>query len=145
MTAYPDLKLYIGGAWRKTSDSLPVLNPADESVIDALPVAARADLDDALSAARDGFRVWSRMSPRARGEIMLKAAALISSLSQNHPLFDGNKRLSLYLTFGFLRINGYRVTFTNDEAFDLVVAVAQSRMELDEIASQIQTHSENGI
>ncbi len=38
MTAYPDLQLYIGGAWRKTSESLPVLNPADESVIAALPV-----------------------------------------------------------------------------------------------------------
>ena len=25
MTAYPDLQLYIGGAWRKTSGSLPVL------------------------------------------------------------------------------------------------------------------------
>ena len=77
MTAYPDLKLYIGGAWRKTSDSLPVLNPADESVIGAVPVAARADLDHALAAAREGFRVWSRTSPRARGEIMLKAAALM--------------------------------------------------------------------
>jgi succinate-semialdehyde dehydrogenase/glutarate-semialdehyde dehydrogenase len=77
MTAYPDLKLFIGGAWRKTSDSLPVLNPADESVVGAVPVAARADLDDALAAAREGFRVWSRTSPRARGEIMLKAAALM--------------------------------------------------------------------
>lgn len=77
MTAYPDLKLYVGGACRKTSDSLPVLNPADENVIGAVPVASRADLDDALAAARDGFRVWSRTSPRARGEVMLKAAALM--------------------------------------------------------------------
>lgn len=77
MTAYPDLKLYIGGAWRKTPGSLPVLNPADENVIGAVPVAGRADLDDALAAAKDGFRVWSRTSPRARGEIMLKAAALM--------------------------------------------------------------------
>ena len=77
MTAYPDLQLYIGGAWRKTPDSLPVLNPADENVIGAVPVAIRADLDDALAAANVGFRVWSRISPRARGEIMLKAAALM--------------------------------------------------------------------
>ena len=77
MTAYPDLQLYIGGAWRKTSGSLPVLNPADESVIGSVPVAGRADLDDALAAAKEGFRVWSRTSPRARGEIMLKAAALM--------------------------------------------------------------------
>ncbi len=77
MTAYPDLQLYIGGAWRKSSDSLPVLNPADENVIGAVPVATRADLDDALAAARDGFRIWSRTSPRARGEVLLKATALM--------------------------------------------------------------------
>ena len=70
----------------------------------------------------------------------LKAAALFSSLAQNPPLFDGNKRLSLYLTFAFLRINGHRVTFTNDEAFDLVLAVAQSRLELAEIASALASH-----
>lgn len=68
-----------------------------------------------------------------------KAAALISSLAQNHPLFDGNKRLSLYLTFAFVRINGFDVTFTNDEAFDLVLAVAQSRLELGEIAEAFRT------
>jgi death-on-curing protein len=72
----------------------------------------------------------------------LKAAALVSSLAQNHPLFDGNKRLSLYLTFAFLRINGYRVTLTNDEAFDLVLAVAQSRIELDQIATMLSRHIE---
>jgi death-on-curing protein len=69
-----------------------------------------------------------------------KAAALISSLAQNHPLFDGNKRLSLYLTFAFIRINGFDITFTNDEAFDLVLAVAQSRLELAEIAETFRTH-----
>lgn len=70
----------------------------------------------------------------------LKAAALFSSLAQNHPLFDGNKRLSLYLTFAFLRINGFRVTFTNDEAFDLVLAVAQSKYELEVIAQLLGQH-----
>ncbi|MBS0256671.1 MAG: aldehyde dehydrogenase family protein [Proteobacteria bacterium] len=77
MTTYPDLKLYIGGAWRKTAEELPVLNPADESVIGAVPVASHADLDDALAAAAEGFKLWSRTSPRERGEIMLKAAALM--------------------------------------------------------------------
>ena len=69
-----------------------------------------------------------------------KAAAFFSSLAQNHPLFDGNKRLSLYLTFAFLRINGFRVTFTNDEAFELVLAVAQGKLGLDEIAAQLTSH-----
>lgn len=74
---YPDLQLYIGGAWRKTAESLPVLNPADESVIGTVPVAARADLDDALAAAEEGFRIWSRTAPARRAEIMLRAAALM--------------------------------------------------------------------
>ena len=77
MIQYPDLQLYIGGAWRKTADGQPVLNPADESVIGSVPVATRTDLDAALSAAADGFRIWSKTSPAARAKIMLKAAALM--------------------------------------------------------------------
>lgn len=66
-----------------------------------------------------------------------KAAALLSSLSQNHALFDGNKRLSLVLTFAFIRLNGFDLTFTDDEAFDLVLAAAQSEMTVDELATLI--------
>jgi succinate-semialdehyde dehydrogenase/glutarate-semialdehyde dehydrogenase len=75
--AYPEPMLYIDGGWRKTAETLPVLNPADETVIGAVPVAARADLDDALAAAERGFRLWSRTSPARRAEIILAAAALM--------------------------------------------------------------------
>ena len=77
MTNYPDLELYIGGEWRKTKRAMPVLNPADETVIGELPVASKADLDDALTAAAEGFKIWSRTSPRDRGDIILKAAGLM--------------------------------------------------------------------
>ncbi len=76
-TPYPDLALYIDGAWRKTAETLPVLNPADEAVIGAVPVASRADLDDALAAAERGFRTWSRIAPAKRAEIILRASALM--------------------------------------------------------------------
>jgi death-on-curing protein len=69
-----------------------------------------------------------------------KAAALISSVAQNHALFDGNKRISLYLIFIFIRLNGYEVTFTNDEAFDFVLDVARSRLDLNQIAQVIAEH-----
>ena len=72
--------------------------------------------------------------------LALKAAALFSSVAQNHALVDGNKRLSLYMTFVFLRINGHAVDFTNDEAFDLVLTVAQSRVSLEELAAVISDH-----
>lgn len=77
MTGYPDLQLYIGGAWRKGSETIPVLNPADEREIGRLPVASHADLDDALAAAEQGFRIWSRTAPRDRAAVILRAAALM--------------------------------------------------------------------
>ncbi|TFV81464.1 type II toxin-antitoxin system death-on-curing family toxin [Microbacterium sp. dk485] len=36
-----------------------------------------------------------------------KAAALISAINHNHPLLDGNKRLSWFVTVAFYDINGY--------------------------------------
>lgn len=77
MTDYPDLQLFIGGKWRSGSDTIPVLNPADESVIGALPVASGADLEDALQAAAEGLKVWSRTPPAERARVMLKAAAIM--------------------------------------------------------------------
>ena len=67
MSTYPDLKLYIGGEWRKAADDIPVLNPATEEEIGRLPKAGRSDLDDALAAAEAGFRAWRRTAPRDRG------------------------------------------------------------------------------
>jgi succinate-semialdehyde dehydrogenase/glutarate-semialdehyde dehydrogenase len=77
MSQYPDLQLYIGGEWRQTAESLPVLNPANEREIGRVAVATRSDLDAALNAAADGFKVWSATSPAKRAEVILKAANLM--------------------------------------------------------------------
>jgi len=77
MPDYPELKLYIGGSWRKTAEAIPVLNPATEEVIGQLPVAQHQDLDDALEAAESGFRIWRATSPRDRAELILRAARLM--------------------------------------------------------------------
>jgi len=57
-----------------------------------------------------------------------KAAALLHSLARNHALVDGNKRLALAGTIAFYGVNGYRLTLTNDEAYELVMAVADGRL-----------------
>ena len=54
-------------------------------------------------------------------------------MARNHALVDGNKRLALAGTIAFLGVNGFRLTLTNDEAYDLVMAVATG--ELDEVAA----------
>jgi len=74
---YPDLKLFIAGQWRKTARDIPVVNPATEEEIGRLPCAGLSDLDDALAAAEEGFRIWSRTSPRIRADTILRAARLM--------------------------------------------------------------------
>ena len=69
-----------------------------------------------------------------------KAAALLHSLARNHALVDGNKRLALAGTLAFFGVNGRRLALDNDEAYDLVIAVATG--ELDDvagIAAQLKT------
>ena len=61
--------------------------------------------------------------------IHAKAAALLHSLARNHGLVDGNKRLALAAVLAFHGLNGIRLTLTNDEAFDLVMAVASGELE----------------
>jgi death-on-curing protein len=51
------------------------------------------------------------------------------SLACNHALVDGNKRLALLATVVFLRINGYRLNLTGDQAFDLTLAVAAGQLD----------------
>lgn len=67
-----------------------------------------------------------------------KAASLLHSLARNHALIDGNKRLALAATLAFLGLSGRRLVMTNDEAYDLVIAVATGAMnEIDEIAAAL--------
>jgi len=62
-----------------------------------------------------------------------KAAALLHSLTRNHALVDGDKRLALAGTIVFRGVNGTRLSATNDEAYDLVMDVAAGRV--DDVAS----------
>jgi death on curing protein len=66
-----------------------------------------------------------------------KAAALMHSLACNHALVDGNKRLALLATVVFLRINGYYLELTDDEAFDLTLSVAAGQLDADGIEKRL--------
>lgn len=77
MPTYPELRLFIGGEWRTTPETLPVVNPSTEAEIGRLPIASAADLDDALQAADDGFAVWRATAPRDRADLIREAARLM--------------------------------------------------------------------
>lgn len=69
-----------------------------------------------------------------------KAAALLHSITRNHALVGGNMRLALAATIALLGVNGRRLTLTNDEAYDLVMAVSVGELaDVPEIAKRITT------
>ena len=63
-----------------------------------------------------------------------KAAALLHSLVRNHALVDGNKRLGWVATVVFYRINGWNLEAPDDEGYEAVIAVAEGRMDVPEVA-----------
>ncbi len=62
-----------------------------------------------------------------------KAAALLHSLARTRPLVDGNKRLALAATIALYGVNGFRLNLSNDETYDLVMAVAVG--DLDDVGA----------
>ncbi|QQE65342.1 death-on-curing protein [Leptolyngbya sp. BL0902] len=66
-----------------------------------------------------------------------QAAAYLYHLSRNHPFVDGNKRTAFAVMMTFLRVNGYRLTLTDDDAYDLVMQVAQRQVEKDALAARL--------
>ncbi len=76
--AYETIELLINGEWRKgDGGGQDIINPADESVIGWCPHASAEELDMALAAADEGFKVWKNMTALARQKIMAKAADLM--------------------------------------------------------------------
>jgi len=97
------------------------------------PVRDLGLLDSACHRPRSGF-----MGQEAYPALPAKAGALMHSLVCNHALLDGNKRLGLLATVVFLRINGYRLALSDDEAFDLTLAVAGGQVEAEEIEKRLR-------
>jgi death on curing protein len=64
----------------------------------------------------------------------LKAAALLHSLVRHHALVDGNKRLAWLAAVVFLDLNDHTVTIDDEAAFELVMAAAEGRIDVEGIA-----------
>lgn len=57
----------------------------------------------------------------------------------NRALVDGNKRLGLAALIAFLGVNGQRLTWTNEEAYDAIIAIASGG--LGELMERIRAAS----
>ncbi|MEU6680807.1 aldehyde dehydrogenase family protein [Streptomyces sp. NPDC046925] len=64
--------MYIGGAWRPAvgTDTITVLNPADEKPVGEVPAGTAEDIDAAVRAAREAFPGWAATPPAERGALI---------------------------------------------------------------------------
>jgi len=67
-------------------------------------------------------------------DVAAKAAALMHSLALNHPFLDGNKRVAAHAAVLFGNINGYASVATPEELFDITMAVAEGKVEVEALA-----------
>ena len=72
-----------------------------------------------------------------------QAAALLQSLANNHAFVDGNKRVAFATMAIFVRLNGFALRATADDAEAFVIdEVIQGRPPLARIATWIEEHLE---
>lgn len=75
-------------------------------------------------------------------DLVTKAAALFESLVRNQALHDGNKRLSVVLTWTFLLNNGIRLRHTKSEAYEFALATAAGELTFEQIREWFAAHAE---
>jgi betaine-aldehyde dehydrogenase len=65
-------KFYIAGEWHPatSTEQIEVINPATEAVIGVVPAGVQADIDLAVTAAREALPSWSMTSPQVRGSYL---------------------------------------------------------------------------
>ena len=96
------------------------------------PVRDVGLLDSAVARPRS-----SAFGEDAYPSISLKAAALLHSITNNHALVDGNKRLAWLATTVFLDLNWLAPGLSDDDAFALVWEVASTSLDVEAIALKL--------
>lgn len=66
-----------------------------------------------------------------------KVAVLLESLVRNHALIDGNKRIGWLATVVFYGLNGVTLEAPDDDAYDLVIAIASGLATYEQAAAQL--------
>ena len=73
------MKMFVAGEWIGKPQTIEVRNPYDNSVIDTVPRAERADVERALQSAERGARLMARLTGYDRWKILKKTAELMAA------------------------------------------------------------------
>jgi len=91
-------------------------------------------LESALAMPQMGFG-----DEYVHADIEEMAAAYLFHLVKNHPFVDGNKRVGFHAAYVFLALNSLVLDMPEEEAYDLVIATAESRATKAEIATAFRS------
>lgn len=67
-----------------------------------------------------------------------QATAYLFHLCLAHPFVDGNKRTAFAATDVFLRLNGNRLTLSDDETYQLTMRVARGEIDKEEVTDVLR-------
>ena len=73
--------------------------------------------------------------------IIEKAGAFFHSLSRNHAFVDGNKRTSTVATILFLQMNGYTVTWQDEDALTFILEIATGAHDIKTITAWLENNT----
>jgi len=73
--------------------------------------------------------------------LFLKAAALVHSLTLNHPFIDGNKRTAIVSCARFLYINGYVFKVSKKELVETALKIESKDWDIEKISSWLKKYS----
>ena len=65
--------------------------------------------------------------------VQAKAARLCYGLVKNHPMVDGNKRIGAHVMLVFLMLNGYELSYTQQELSQTILDLASGSLNADDI------------
>lgn len=72
--------------------------------------------------------------------IQAKAVQLCYGLVKNHAMVDGNKRIGTHVMLVFLALNGYELTYSQQELSDTILALASGKIGARELLQWIIRH-----
>jgi len=68
---------YINGKWVSSSESIKVLNPADNSILGTVPSLGAQHAKDAIDASLKAFHLWKKLTAKERSNLLKKWCDLI--------------------------------------------------------------------
>ena len=118
-----EYKMLIGGKWvdAESGETFVTVNPTTGEDLARVPLAAEADVDKAVKAARAAFNGWSKLKQANRSELLCKVAAAIRENAHELAMCE-------VMEHGTPYNDAFGVVMGAAEKFDYNASIAQALM-----------------